>query len=72
VLGLQEALGSLPGVVQLSLVLGVLVPITYTLSSLAMALLRRTPLSLVLSGRRMSSPVLAAPDPCSTRPIPAL
>lgn len=54
VTGLTSALGSLSPVIQLLLVLGVLVPVIYLAAGALVALARRTPLSVALTGRRVS------------------
>ena len=50
--GLSVALGGLPVLAQLALVLGVLVPGIYLVSAVLISLARRTPLSLALTGRK--------------------
>jgi surface polysaccharide O-acyltransferase-like enzyme len=62
-LGLTSALGSTPSALQLLMVLAILVPVTLTVTALGMALIRRTPASLAVAGRRMSSPLLSRPIP---------
>lgn len=63
VLGWRAGLRSLPAGVGLLVVLAVIVPALYLLTAMGMMALRRTPLSLALTGRR--PPVLAAPQPAS-------
>jgi surface polysaccharide O-acyltransferase-like enzyme len=50
--GLSAALAGVPAVWQLALVVAVLVPCTYAAATLAVGAARRTPLSLMLTGRR--------------------
>jgi peptidoglycan/LPS O-acetylase OafA/YrhL len=66
-LGLHQGLGALPTGIGLLVVLAVIAPLTYVVTAFGMWLLRRTPLSMALTGRRgrgssrgtLSAPLLA-------------
>ena len=64
-LGVHQGLGGLPTGVGLLLVLAVIAPMTYACTAVGVWLLRRTPLSMALTGRRGRS---SAPAPAS-RPL---
>lgn len=69
--GLSVALGGLPVVAQLALVLGVLVPGVYLIAAALIGVARRTPLSLALAGRRGPVPWRRrehVPPPSADRP----
>ena len=63
--GVTAALSGAPAVWQLALVVVALVPLTYAATTVAVSVARRTPFSLVLTGRRArhAAPALALPIP---------
>lgn len=68
-IGLGTLVGPVPAVAQVALVLLVLVPLTYAVTSFGVAAARRTPLSLPLTGRRWSGSFVS-PAPRIRRSLP--
>jgi peptidoglycan/LPS O-acetylase OafA/YrhL len=69
--GLLDASSRAPLALVLLLVVAVVVPLVYTVAALPAMLLRRTPLSLVVSGRRQRRRTSAAPTQAATSAVAA-